>query len=270
LQGDQVDAEHRLRHGVFDLEAGVHLQEVDVVPGDQELDGARARVGDRAGGGRRRGVQALLDAGGEGRRGGLLDHLLVAALEGAVAGAVRPHGAVGVGDDLHLDMASAFDVRLDEDRAVPEGALGLGRGGLQLAFQVGEFADDPHAAAAAARRRLHQDRQIGLGHRVRVEGCEQRHPGGGHQLLGAGLGGHRLDRLGRRADPDQARVEDGPREVGVLGQEAVAGVHGVRARVSAAFTISSPRRYVSVGVAPGRRTAVSATRAWRAFSSASE
>ena len=35
--------------------------------------------------------------------------------------------------------------------------------------------------------------------------------------------------VGRRADPDEAGVDDGLGEVGVLGEEAVAGVHGVGA-----------------------------------------
>jgi hypothetical protein len=39
----------------------------------------------------------------------------------------------------------------------------------------------------------------------------------------------RLDRLRRGADPGQPRLGDRPGEVGVLGQEAVAGVHRVRA-----------------------------------------
>ena len=46
--------------------------------------------------------------------------------------------------------------------------------------------------------------------------------------LAADLGAHRLDRLGRRADPDQPGVLDGTGEVGVLGQEAVARVDRVR------------------------------------------
>jgi hypothetical protein len=37
------------------------------------------------------------------------------------------------------------------------------------------------------------------------------------------------DRLGRRADEDQSGLGDGLGEVGVLGQEAVAGVDGVDA-----------------------------------------
>ncbi len=68
--------------------------------------------------------------------------------------------------------------------------------------------------------------------------------GGGEELGGAGharharcLGGdaarhlvaHHLDGLGRRADEGHAPLGDGAGEVGVLGEEAVAGVHGVGA-----------------------------------------
>ena len=56
---------------------------------------------------------------------------------------------------------------------------------------------------------------------------------GAPDLLGHVAGRHLvaepLDGLGGRADPDQAGVDDGARELGVLGEEAVAGVHGVGA-----------------------------------------
>ena len=42
---------------------------------------------------------------------------------------------------------------------------------------------------------------------------------------------HDLDGLGRRADEGHAPLGDGPGEVGVLGEEAVAGVHAVGARL---------------------------------------
>src|SRR4030095_14615440 len=42
------------------------------------------------------------------RRGGLLDHLLVAALEAALALAQVEHGAVGVCDHLDLDVTRAL------------------------------------------------------------------------------------------------------------------------------------------------------------------
>ena len=44
---------------------------------------------------------------------------------------------------------------------------------------------------------------------------------------GLDLVAERVDGVGRRADPGQAGVDDRLREVGVLGEEAVAGVHGV-------------------------------------------
>lgn len=217
----QVEAEHGLGDRVFDLEAGVHLQEVRPAVGDQELDRARTHVVHRAGGTDRQVVQLSGEFVGQAGGRGLLDHLLVAALEGAVAGAQGPDRAVGVGEDLDLHMAAVLDVRFDEDLAVAEGARGLGAGAAQGRVQVLEAAYDPHAAAAAARGRLHQHGQVG--------GRDVRERGDAHQLLRARLGRHRLDRGRGRADPHQARVQDRPREVGVLGEEAVAGVDGVGA-----------------------------------------
>ena len=43
---------------------------------------------------------------------------------------------------------------------------------------------------------------------------------------------HDLDGLGRRADEGDAPLGDGPGEVGVLGEEPVAGVHAVGARTA--------------------------------------
>ena len=48
-------------------------------------------------------------------------------------------------------------------------------------------------------------------------------------VLGPGLVAERLDRRRRRADPDQPGVDHGLGELGVLGEEAVAGVHRVGA-----------------------------------------
>ncbi|GAA3097038.1 hypothetical protein GCM10020254_47930 [Streptomyces goshikiensis] len=204
LEGDEVEAEDGLGDGVFHLEAGVHLQEVRAaVGGDEEFDGAGAPVGDGAGGGRGGLVEALAQGVREAGRRGLLDDLLVAPLEGAVAGAERPDGAVGVGEDLHLDVAAALDVGLREDLPVAERGAGLGGRGLQLLLQRVEVAYDAHAAAAAARGGLEEQGQVGGGGGRRVDGVEERDPGGAHEFLGAGLGGHGLDRLG--GGPIQAR-----------------------------------------------------------------
>lgn len=202
LEGDEVEIEYGFGDGVFDLEAGVHLQEVRAsVGGDEELDRARSLVRDGAGGGDGGLVEGRAQGFGEARGGGFLDDLLVAALEGAVAGAECPDGAVGVGEDLHLDVAAAFDVGLGEDLAVAEGGAGFGGGRVQGFLELVEVADHAHAAAAAAGRGLEEEGQVGVGGGGGVDGVEERHSGGAHQFLGPGLGGHGLD--GRGGGPIQ-------------------------------------------------------------------
>ena len=169
-------------------------------------------------------AHGLLGRGGQagGRR--LLDHLLVTTLHRAVAGAERP-GTRGVRHHLHLDVAPGLDVGLDEDRAVAEGRRGLRPRRLDLGLEPVQGAYDAHAAPAATGRRLHQQREVGLGRLVR--GREDGNAGLLGDLLGADLVAHGLDGLGRRSDPGQAGVDDGPGEGGVLGQEAVAGMDRV-------------------------------------------
>jgi hypothetical protein len=212
---------------VLDLQAGVHLQEEELARrGEQELDRARAGVGHRPG--RRDGrlaepiSQLLVDRGGR----GLLDDLLVAALDRALALAQGDHVAVGVRHDLDLDVAGAFDVPLTKDGAVTERrrCLAPGRGdrlGERLAV-----ADHPHAPAAAARGRLDQ-------HGERVDllgfdgGRQHRYAGVGQQGLRLQLRAHHGDRLRRRADPDEPGVDDRAGEVRVLRQEPVARVYRI-------------------------------------------
>ena len=55
------------------------------------------------------------------------------------------------------------------------------------------------------------------------------HPGLLGRVARADLVAHDLDGLGRRADEGHATLGDGPGEVGVLGEEAVAGMDGVGA-----------------------------------------
>ena len=92
LQLDEVEARRLLGHRVLDLQPGVDLEEREqlLVGLVEELDGARPDV---AGGlhQRDRGLaQRPVLLGGERRRAGLLEHLLVAPLHRAVADARRP------------------------------------------------------------------------------------------------------------------------------------------------------------------------------------
>ena len=99
----------------------------------EELDGAGAAVAGQRGepdGGL--GQLALL-LGRQRRAGRLLDDLLVAALVAAVAHAERPHAALAVGHQLHLDVARGADEALHQHARVAERRLGLGAGALERA-----------------------------------------------------------------------------------------------------------------------------------------
>ncbi len=239
LPFDEVLAGDHLGDRVLDLQAGVHLHEVEraVLVGD-EFDGAGADVADGLGGGDG-GLAHLAAALGRHAGGGrFLQHLLVAALHRAVALEQVDAVAVRVGEDLDLDVARAGDVLLDQHLVVAEAG---DRFALARGERVGEILapfDQAHALAAAAGRRLDQHRVadpvcFGMeqGGRlvVAVVARRQRHVGGAHQLLGRRLRAHRADRRGRRADEDDAAGGAGVGEAGVLGQEAVAGVDRLRA-----------------------------------------
>ena len=63
---------------------------------------------------------------------------------------------------------------------------------------------------------------------------------------------HQLDRLRRRPDPDEPGVLDGAAKRGVLGEEAVAGVNGLRAGAARRLERAARRRDSSRPRAPGR------------------
>jgi hypothetical protein len=239
LQTHEVQAGHELGHRVLDLQAGVHLEERRGAVGrEHELDGSGPRVGHRPRGGdgglAQPGAQGLVDR----RRGGLLEHLLVAPLHRAVALEQRHDLPVQVRHHLHLDVARPLDVALEEDRPVPERLLRLAPGAVDSGVQRLLGSDDPHAPPATAGTGLHQHRvadlargrrEPGRGQPGDVDAWQHRHAGCGHELLRGELRAHRRDRLGRRTDPGQADVQDGLGERCVLGQEPVAGVHRVGA-----------------------------------------
>ena len=118
----------------------------------QVLDGAGAAVSggaDQVGRDASKVVGLLL---GQYRGAGLLDHLLVAALDGAVAHSRRPDVAVVVGDDLDLDVAGIGDKAFEEHDRVAERALGLALRALECDFEFvgGEHLADTAAAATTA------------------------------------------------------------------------------------------------------------------------
>src|SRR5207253_7431954 len=114
---DEINAVDQLGHRMLDLKARVHLQEEELarVGRGDELDRAGARVATRAREGDGRLAHARPQRLRYDGRGGLLDDLLVAALQRALALAEVHDVAVAVAEDLHFDVARALDPLLDDD-----------------------------------------------------------------------------------------------------------------------------------------------------------
>ncbi len=217
---------------MLNLQPGVHLEEIElaVIIGE-ELDRAGARVADRACG-QSGGVEELGPharcAFHQGRRC-FFDDLLMAALNGAFPLTDGPHGPVGVGQHLNLDVMPGGQVALAEHGRVAECGLRFAAGGGDFVGQRCQFADHPHAATAAACGSLDQNRQLRFGDRIGVEFIEHRHTGGGHELLGLDLGAHSPHRVHWRPDPNQPGVLYRGSEVSVLRKESVTRVQRVGA-----------------------------------------
>ena len=128
LRLDEVDAGDALGHGVLDLDARIHLDEVEVagVGVLQELHRAGVAV---VGGARRSAAPPSHSCGAlrlvEEQRRGTLDHLLVAPLHGAVALEQVHEVAVRVAEHLHLDVARAAHQLLEIHLVVAEAGLRL-------------------------------------------------------------------------------------------------------------------------------------------------
>src|SRR5205085_7612951 len=98
----------------------------------------------------------------------LFDHLLVTALDRAVALAEMDEVAVAVAEHLDLDVARPDDRLLEIDGVVAEPAERLALRAFERARKLGFARDEAHALAAAAGRRLDEHREAdGLGARQR-------------------------------------------------------------------------------------------------------
>ena len=148
-QLDEVETRDLLGHRVFDLQSRIHLEEEEVAGRvvDNVFDGAGRVVPDRGG----ESNSCLAEAGPGGiRQVGcrrFLEQLLIAPLHRAFACAEVDDVAVLVADDLHLDMARASDVSLDDHPVVSERQPGLVCRRLQRIGEVSRFVGDANAAA---------------------------------------------------------------------------------------------------------------------------
>ncbi len=146
--------------------------------------------------------------------------------------------AVCVGEDLDLDVARLLDVAFQQHAVAAEGIARLALAALEIRGEFRGRTHDAHALAAATVRGLdHQRIADGVGFalqylwRLVFAGIARyhRHAGRMHQLLGAGLAAHLAHRHRLRADEDDACGFHRVGEVGVLAEEAVARMNGLRA-----------------------------------------
>eukprot|EP00756_Hemistasia_phaeocysticola_P007189 Hpha_TRINITY_DN14154_c0_g1::TRINITY_DN14154_c0_g1_i1::g.10939::m.10939 len=123
---DQVKVGDFLGNGVLNLQPGVHFQEVEVPAAvHKHLHCPGSVVTHHAGEGRGLLTHRLAGLGVDETRGGLLDHLLVTTLDGALA-LRQVHSVTAlVRDDLDLDVAGVVDELLHQHPVVAEGRQGL-------------------------------------------------------------------------------------------------------------------------------------------------
>ncbi len=251
-----IDARHRLGHGVLDLETRVGFDEGEapgLVARDVEEELERAGVG--VVNARCELHRSVEDGGAHGlvelgcRRD--LDDLLVAALDAAFAFAEVGDGAGAVAEDLHLDVAGARHELLDVEVAVAEGSLRLRRTALERRGDLGRLGDSARAAPTTAGDGLDHHRAAVepreelarlLDGDGAVEAAQRRDAGSGRSRAGAALIAEQAKLFGCRADEDQPRLGAAARELGALREEPVAGMHGVAARLARDSTSRSMSR----------------------------
>ena len=258
---DQIDAGDVLGHRVLDLQAGVHLEEVEVLVGtDDELDGAGRLVLHRLGQRDRLFAHRLARLGVEEGARRLFDDLLVTPLDRTLPLVQIERVAERVGQDLDLDVPRLDDEFLDEHPVVAERVLGLVAAGREALEGLLVVVGDAQALAAAAGGRLDHhrvadvagdfDSTLGGIDRVVVarDGVDLGFVG---ELLRGDLVAHGRHRLRLRADEGNARGLQPARELLVLGQEAVARMHRFGAGLLAGV---DDLVHHQVGLGGGRRS----------------
>ena len=164
----------------------------------------------------------------------------MAALDAALALAELHDRAARVAGDLHLDVARARQPALDVELAAAERRGRLARAARERLGELVRRVHRSHAAAAAARDRLDHQRRTGAEPReqARAHPRARSAPDGAAQHRDAAalrertrarLVAEQRERLGARPDEHHAGFCTATRELGVLGQEAVARVQRVAA-----------------------------------------
>ena len=128
LPFDEIISGDQLSDRMFNLQPGVHFHEVKGrvairikrIGIKDELDGPGTLVVYRGCGGDRGDAQRMAQARAEAGGRGLLNHFLMAALQGAIAFKQMHDIAVAVSEHLNLDMAGTLDQFFDQHAVIAE------------------------------------------------------------------------------------------------------------------------------------------------------
>ena len=154
----------------------------------------------------------------------------------------RQHGAECVAEQLHLDVARPRETTFEVYSRIAKRGARLGACGSNGAREIPGARHRAHPLASAAGHGFYEKRvtdaagrrghlRVGrAGGERRLRARHHRHTRGEGSRARGRLAAHRGDGLRRRPDEGQAGIADGCGERLVLGEETVAGMHGVGAR----------------------------------------
>ena len=122
----QIEASNEFRNRMFDLQPGIHLNEIprriciERAALNEELNRTSAFIANRPANGdsRIRHLAAQLQAHSRGRR--LFDHLLMPTLQRTIAFKQMDNVALAVAKDLHLNMPRSRDQLFEQHLAIAE------------------------------------------------------------------------------------------------------------------------------------------------------
>ena len=121
----QIDTGDLFGDPVFDLQARIDLEKVELVSREQEFDGPNPRIRNMRGDLHRGTLHFQSQLSGEMRGRSFFEHLLMAPLSRAVARTHRDHVLMKICGDLNFDVSSVLDLLLQEQPIVSKGTLGL-------------------------------------------------------------------------------------------------------------------------------------------------
>src|SRR5436190_2552891 len=230
----QIEAGQHLGHRMLDLQAGIHLNEIEFDILVKEFDGADALIAELLHRPRDAPANrfALRRIEGGGMR--FIPHILMAPLQGAVAFAEMDRIALAIAEDLDFDMARPLEIFFEIDITIAERRLRFCLRRLDRILKVGFGMRDLHASPTAAGRRLDQHRiaDISGGAAGLADVVDTAFRSGNDryaEFLGGSLGfdliAHDADMGRGGADELDFVLFEDLGEAGIFGEEAIARMH---------------------------------------------